>query len=670
MRLPISLRTIVLNFRKQIFALFVLHLIVSGVRAQQACFFILNDTLAPASAPEGEYEGCVPFSVKARNCSDGAVSYDFNNQGGVFNPAQFFQDSVHTYFQEGTYTIAQFRGPGIPLAFRTIRVFNPASRPEFTWKTCGKKLLIHFTDTLFSRYSFLPSPGSDSLIVTVKDFEFEYPDASGSPYTFQIRGLKPSTCNKESIPATISLYDAPKAPLPVLLEGIGTDTSAYKASISVRADEDFAFQVTNTAGDFSGLLAAGREDNDNSAFQTNLSLTSSPLLQGSLLRSVTRRRCNSGADSVLASPAWTLFWPRCEPENQKITIRWPLLQIPGLVKFQLLRDGQVLAEPGLADGQFADQDGLVCGASYAYRFRTEVSLAGGGLMVFISPEVRASAISNRPPDPVKNPTATVLPSGIRVDAKPAASAIVSRYHLFRKDREGGTFSEVGSGIPSLPVIDSSARPSLQAYCYRISFDDNCGNRSLLSDSICPVFLKVSANAGGAISLEWTPMEGWKGEDLGLARYELIRKVPGLPDKVLNMDRDLTFEQEKQDPDAKRLVFQIKSTPREPGIYPDYSYSNEVEIIQESRFRFPDAFTPNNDGINDDFRCYGSFLKTFQLIIYNAWGNVVFSTDKADEVWDGKIDGQPAQTGNYAYRAIATDESGERMEKSGFFSLLR
>jgi gliding motility-associated-like protein len=96
----------------------------------------------------------------------------------------------------------------------------------------------------------------------------------------------------------------------------------------------------------------------------------------------------------------------------------------------------------------------------------------------------------------------------------------------------------------------------------------------------------------------------------------------------------------------------------------------VEIIQESRMRFPDSFTPNNDGINDGFRCYGSFLKTFQLIIYNSWGNVVYSSDMPDAVWDGRIDGQPAQTGNYAFRAIATDETGDRLEKSGFFSLIR
>jgi gliding motility-associated-like protein len=58
------------------------------------------------------------------------------------------------------------------------------------------------------------------------------------------------------------------------------------------------------------------------------------------------------------------------------------------------------------------------------------------------------------------------------------------------------------------------------------------------------------------------------------------------------------------------------------------------------------------------------------VVYNSWGNIVFSSNKSGEFWNGKIDGLPAPTGNYAYRVIATDEAGERLEKSGFFALIR
>ncbi len=638
--------------------------LIPKAKAQQACFIILNDTLN-LQAGEGEYEGCAPFSVKARNCSDGAVSYDFNNQGGIFNPAQFFQDSTHTYWQVGTYTIAQFRGPGIPLAFKTIKVFNPSSRPEFQWKTCGTRLLIECKDSLFSRYSFRPKPGPDSLIINGKSFEYDYGSAAGSPFTFSLRGLRPSTCNKEALNETVSLYDSPRAPVPLILQGQGSDTLSYLAKVAVRADEDFAFQLAKQTPDFSGLLAPGRSDEDNPGLEIPLALSADKTVQGGQLRAITRKFCGSGADTLLASSAWTIFWPRCESENQKITLRWPALTIPGLTKFEIWRDGQLLAQPALGDGLYVDQNGLVCGSDYSYRFRTEVSLPGGGKMIFLSAEVKASAISNQAPDPLPYPTATVLPRGIRISAK--ASSLASLYHLFRREKEGTQFEEIGSGYASLPIIDTTALSSSRAYCYRLSFDDVCGNRSLLSDSICPILLKASQEDAASIAFQWTAMEGWEG---GPLRYDLIRKVAGLPDLVRHSGQDLTHELQGQDKDSKRLIFQIRCIPKEPGLYPEASFSNEVEIIQKSRMRFPDSFTPNNDGINDGFRCYGSFLKTFQLIIYNSWGNVVYSSDIPDAEWDGRIDGQPAQTGNYAFRAIATDETGERLEKSGFFSLIR
>jgi gliding motility-associated-like protein len=436
----------------------------------------------------------------------------------------------------------------------------------------------------------------------------------------------------------------------------------------VRADEEYGFQQATGIADFSGLIGSGRQEEDAAVLNLDLPPLNGNDLWNSRFRSVTKK-CYNGTDQIEPTPQyWTIFWPRCQSENKKITINWPSLNIPGLVKFQLLRDGAVLAQPDPASAKFIDSADLICGSIYTYRFRTEVALPGGGLMIFLSPEVKASAISNRPPDPVQNITASVLSSVMEIKAEP--SPIARLYHLFRKESEGGSYAEIGNGFSSLPIKDETASPNEKAYCYRISFDDVCGNRSLLSDVICPILLKVEKEEGGSLSFDWTALEGWKNG--GVLRYELLLRKAAQPfeETIAYRGKNLSFEQEGQIKDSKKLIFRVRALPESPALYPDTSFSNEVEIIQESRFRFPDSFTPNNDRMNDEFKCYGSFIKTYQLIIYNSWGNVVFSSDKPDAGWDGKIDDVPAQTGNYAYRAIATDESGERMEKAGFFSLLR
>lgn len=52
--------------------------------------------------------------------------------------------------------------------------------------------------------------------------------------------------------------------------------------------------------------------------------------------------------------------------------------------------------------------------------------------------------------------------------------------------------------------------------------------------------------------------------------------------------------------------------------------------------FPNAFTPNNDGVNDWYKpgITGN-IEEYELKIYNRWGQLVFETTKPAEFWDGK-----------------------------------
>lgn len=52
---------------------------------------------------------------------------------------------------------------------------------------------------------------------------------------------------------------------------------------------------------------------------------------------------------------------------------------------------------------------------------------------------------------------------------------------------------------------------------------------------------------------------------------------------------------------------------------------------------PNAFTPNNDGINDVFQVYGAGIEDFEMIIYDRWGEVVFRSTDMDTVWIGDND---------------------------------
>ncbi len=69
--------------------------------------------------------------------------------------------------------------------------------------------------------------------------------------------------------------------------------------------------------------------------------------------------------------------------------------------------------------------------------------------------------------------------------------------------------------------------------------------------------------------------------------------------------------------------------------------------------FPNAFSPNNDGVNDWFMPLGngSDPNDYQMLIFDRWGNLVFSTDNINIPWKGDSMDQPGkilQQGVYVY----------------------
>lgn len=65
---------------------------------------------------------------------------------------------------------------------------------------------------------------------------------------------------------------------------------------------------------------------------------------------------------------------------------------------------------------------------------------------------------------------------------------------------------------------------------------------------------------------------------------------------------------------------------------------------------PNAFTPNNDGLNDIFLpvTERTTLDPYVFMIFDQWGNNVFSTNNPEQGWDGTLDGKACAPGTYAY----------------------
>jgi gliding motility-associated-like protein len=84
-----------------------------------------------------------------------------------------------------------------------------------------------------------------------------------------------------------------------------------------------------------------------------------------------------------------------------------------------------------------------------------------------------------------------------------------------------------------------------------------------------------------------------------------------------------------------------------------------------------AFTPNHDGKNDLFKAmvYGPVVK-YSIIIFNRYGQVVFSTNDHLKGWDGFFKGMPAENGNYVWKCVYQMQGGQPTDLKGQVLLLR
>ncbi len=88
--------------------------------------------------------------------------------------------------------------------------------------------------------------------------------------------------------------------------------------------------------------------------------------------------------------------------------------------------------------------------------------------------------------------------------------------------------------------------------------------------------------------------------------------------------------------------------------------------------FPNAFTPNNDGLNDLYQPVGISILRFHMVVFDRWGAEVFETSDISQGWNGLSKGEYSPPGTYTYLADYEfiDNPGETQKSSGTFTLVR
>lgn len=99
-------------------------------------------------------------------------------------------------------------------------------------------------------------------------------------------------------------------------------------------------------------------------------------------------------------------------------------------------------------------------------------------------------------------------------------------------------------------------------------------------------------------------------------------------------------------------------------------TNSVEIrIKDVFYMYvPNAFSPNSDGVNEVFHLQYRGISDFNLSIFNRWGEILWHTDKPDESWDGKYQGELVEQGVYFYSISGSTNLGNAFGEKGTLTI--
>ena len=270
-----------------------------------------------------------------------------------------------------------------------------------------------------------------------------------------------------------------------------------------------------------------------------------------------------------------------------------------------------------------------------------------------------------------NPDATV---DLRLHSD--LTAAVSQYRFERSDNSAGPFDIIGYGTPvSNPYTfnDPDAITSDQSYFYRAIAIDSCGDDASISNVSKTIHLYVSAdNLLLRNSLIWNLYEGWNGN---VIEYRIYRGIDGVFDST--PIGTTSFNTRYYEDDVSDLL----ETPGEFCYYveaveslnlygiDETSQSNRACVIQQPLIYVPNAMVVG--GVNSIFKPVISYsdYESYDLKIFNRWGELVFQTNDVYTGWDGRADGIPLKEGVYIWVIEIKDGAENFLERRGHVTLL-
>lgn len=252
-------------------------------------------------------------------------------------------------------------------------------------------------------------------------------------------------------------------------------------------------------------------------------------------------------------------------------------------------------------------------------------------------------------------------------------------NILRKNN--GQFDSIAtvdySGNTEFQFVDNTIADFNRSYTYQLQVMDTCGLESARSNIGKTMHLEVSIDSSNLITtIQWSPYSEWNGF---ITEYRLYRGVDGLfnntPIAVLPPGIR-AYEDDVNDfiDTEGKFCYKVEAIESFNGYgFSANSFSNYNCAVRSPIVYIPNAFIIGSEHGNDVFRPVVSLYdyESYELSIFDRWGNIIFSTQDPYQGWDGyDSKGVLKDQGVYVYLLKVNDTNGKVYERRGTVTLLR
>ncbi len=254
--------------------------------------------------------------------------------------------------------------------------------------------------------------------------------------------------------------------------------------------------------------------------------------------------------------------------------------------------------------------------------------------------------------------------------KPSTDGSFTLYNLYKKNNEPNAIYALISSFNNKAdsiYLDQNVEVQKRSYCYTVKQVNDCGLETLLGKEACTILLK-GISRPFEHSLQWSPYSHWAA---GVKEYDILKEEPGQsPVRIGATAEKLTnYSDDKLNTDNGLYYYTVDAIEGNTGN--GYtSRSNTIELIQSPLLYVPNAFTPNNDGLNEELNIRPVFVKDYDLKIYDRWGKLIFSTNNKYETYKDIYNNDPATSDVFVYLVTYTGWDGSSYTKRGNFTTIK